>query len=106
GRERLFAAVNAMQATAWRVNRPVLALIEACYRDGLVTKGSTLPGPRLPPPERPATWSEMDKEQRKAWRAEAARRHAHNRAIDSARIVVAQDLATARLMIDCGNRFW
>lgn len=106
GRERLFAAVNAIQATAWRVNERILELVDTCHRGGLLAQGSTLPGPRLAAPERPAAWADMGPAQRKAWRAEAARRHAHNRAIDSARIVVAQDLATAQLMIDCGNRFW
>lgn len=106
GRGRLFAAVNAIQATAWRVNEQVLALVEACHRDGLLPQGSTLPGPRLGPPARPAAWDQMSPAERKAWRIEAARRHAHNRAIDSARVVVGQDLATARLMLDCGNRFW
>ena len=106
GRDRLFAAVNTIQSTAWRVNETMLHLIGECHRDGLLPQGSTLPGPRLDAPARPVAWPDMTPEQRKAWRIEAARCHAHNRAIDSARVVVAQDLATARLLIDCGNRFW
>ncbi len=99
---RLFAAVNAIQAVPWRINRDLLALIETVRAHDL---GLLAPA-RVAVPPRPAGWADMAAPARAAWRREAARAHDHNRMADAESVVLARDLATARALVAAGDRFW
>lgn len=96
---RLFAAVNAIQAVPWRINRDLLALVETVRTHEL---GLLAPA-RVAVPPQPAA---ADRAGRAVWRREAARAHDHNRMADVQNLIVARDLATARDLVEAGNRFW
>jgi len=65
----VYRAVNALQATAWKVNGPMLTVLTEVWEGGLVVKG--LP-PREPPPlpAKPGEWA--GEEAWKRWKAGAA----------------------------------
>ncbi len=100
----LRAAVNAVQATAWRVNETMLEIVEAMVDHPI--PNSDMPGRAVTPPPRPENYDELSPEARKGWRIEAAKAAEINREIAGQRVVFAQDIATARLMLANGNRFW
>lgn len=97
-------AVNAIQATPWRINPVMLDIVEAMVDHPV--PNSDMPGRAVSAPPRPEGWDTLAPDLRKAWRIEAARTTQINREIAGQRVVFAQDVATARAMLANGNRFW
>jgi DNA-directed RNA polymerase, mitochondrial len=94
----VYRAVNAVQATAWRINRPILTILEQIEADG----GGLAGLPRRDPeaiPQRPADAAE-DSDALRDWKRMATQVHARNAASRSKRLDLAQRLWVARKLID------
>ena len=89
---RVYAAVNGIQRTAWRVNEPVLEVLQHVLEANMDV-GDVPPAGDIPRPPQPAN-IETDKEARKKYRRQASevismnlRRHARRaQAVESCRI--------------------
>ena len=92
-------ALNAIQETRWQINRPIYELVKWCYDEGH-NLPSFPPRNHIPRPERPSNYEELSEEQKKGWRITAAQVAQRNRGIDSERIVMLQDLATAKTLLE------
>jgi DNA-directed RNA polymerase len=98
---RVFAAVNLMQRTPWRVNGPMLALVERLWAEG--QKIGKLPiGLQMARPERLSQedWEQLDETKRKARLLENREVHAHNRQAASDLATIDMVLAQARELQD------
>jgi DNA-directed RNA polymerase len=71
-------ALNALQSTAWTINRHVLDVLHACIERGIVVPGLP-PMTDLPAPEQPAAWESMDTAARRLWRQQAEKIEQKNR---------------------------
>lgn len=93
----VYRAVNAVQATGWRVNRPLLEVLER-----LETEGGALAGvpPRDPEPVPARPLEEDEPEAFERWKRDAAKVHARNAAGRGKRLALAQQLWVARKLAD------
>lgn len=103
----VYAAVNALQETAWAVNTEVMGVVKALWEASSELGG--LPSrEHLPRPAR--SWSEGEEpspEVLHAWKVDAAKTHETNAKTDSKRRSLVQKLYVAERMIEEGaNRFW
>lgn len=95
--DNVYRAINALQETPWRVNQPVLEVVNELWETGAET--SVLP-PRHKdePPRKPCAEGEEDvfivqhPEEWREWRRQATAVHAHNNRMDSKRTALAQRL--------------
>ena len=92
-------ALNAIQDTRWVINKPVYELVKWAYEEGKALP-SFPPRHHLARPARPEDYESLSEEQKKGWRITAAQIAQRNRGIDSERIVMLQDLATAESLLD------
>ncbi len=94
----VYSAVNAIQNTAWRINRQIFDVMETLTNDGGGMAG--LPKQIMEPlPERPST-AESSAEIEAAWRRSRAEIHARNAGERGKRLTVAQQLWVARKLAD------
>lgn len=91
---QVYAAINAVQETAYRIDDWVLAILEAVWQRDLAVAGIIRREPDVPPakPEDIAT----NEEARKAWRKSAALVYANNVKILSRRVQLDQGMKMAR----------
>jgi DNA-directed RNA polymerase len=101
----VYDALNAMEATAWAINEPVLDLVDYCYRYGIPVEGIP-PKTDVDPPKRTKEWEDMDEDERKAWKIAAAQIAEGNRSFIGQRRTLERDIGTAELLASKGNRFW
>lgn len=104
----VYNAVNAIQATPWRINTKVLEVVERLWDEGGTVAG--LPRRHdLPLPPRPAGIDPSipkerltldQQEELKAWKAVAAKVHAENASARSDRVALAQKLWIANRFKD------
>lgn len=90
----VYAAVNHIQDTAWRINPHILRVLEALW-----DSGSTLGGlPQREPDPIPSKPVDIDTNEaaREAWKREAARAYTRNAELISGRIAMHQKLWVAR----------
>lgn len=94
-------AVNAIQSTAWAINRPIFELVRWVFEEGIGGLG-VCPNKLMdvPPRMEPEVWSAMTDEQRKGHRIELGGIHERNRAIVSDQAVLLRDLETAKDLLD------
>lgn len=100
----VYAGVNALQATAWAVNVPVMDVVRTLWDSGLDL--DVLPPQVQDIPARP--WAEGEEptpEALHAWKVAAARTYEHNARAESKRAQLTQKLWVAEMMIARGNRF-
>ncbi|WAW09976.1 hypothetical protein NB640_12270 [Oxalobacter vibrioformis] len=99
----VYKAINALQNTPWKINRPVLRVIEECWQAGM--RVGKLPSSNFL--ETPAKAHDPDKDQEahKGWRREAAKVHDFNYRTTSKRVIAAQRIAIARKFHDT-DRFY
>ena len=98
----VYEAVNAIQATPWRVNRGVLDVANTLWARNTDQPFAGLPAPRqLEIPPKPADIAENE-EARSAWRREAAACHRANYASTAKRVSVNSTLYTALRFADEG----
>lgn len=88
-------ALNAIQATRWAINRPLVDLVDWCYDQNKSLPSFPARHHLLPPP-RPENYDDLPEEQKKGWRITAAQVAQRNRGIDGERLTMLQDLAVAR----------
>lgn len=91
-------ALNAIQETRWAINRPIYELVKWAYEEGKALS-SFPPRNHLVRPERPLNYESLSEKEQKGWRIQAAQIAQRNRGIDSERIVMLQDLATAENLL-------
>ena len=87
-------ALNAVQATGWRINTTILNVIKECQRRGIEVEG--LPpatNVELPALEKP--WEELDEDEKKLARQERAEIKKENRTLAADRLRYVEDMETA-----------
>lgn len=94
----VYQALNAMQETAWRINRGVLDTMKQVWEEG-GTLGGLPPRENLPLPAKPADIAE-NREARRAWRRKAAAVVEHNIGLTSKRLAVLRKLQVATRFAD------
>jgi DNA-directed RNA polymerase len=98
-------ALNALQNTAWTINRPVLEVLNRCAESEIGIPG----GPPQTDFEVPilsaGAWQSMDDDARQQWRRKIEEVEEKNRKRRSKRILLDQDLATADTLV-AHPRFW
>lgn len=92
-------ALNAIQETRWAINKPVHELVKWAYEEGK-SLPSFPPRNHLARPVRPANYESLSEKEQKGWRITASQIAQRNRGIDSERIVMLQDLATAEALLN------
>lgn len=98
----VYRALNAIQSTGWRVNGPVLDVLEKAWDRGLT---GALPNREdTPLPAKPAAianavtkeqWLAADPDIKKEWKIAARRVHEHNATTRGKRVNIAQIISTA-----------
>jgi DNA-directed RNA polymerase, mitochondrial len=109
----VYGAVNAIQATRWRINRDVLAVADEVQQRGIaIRKSKSFPGDDLPIPPRPYSYREIPRgadirdlppEQAgrlKRWKKEAREAHTENANRAERRRVTARQLKMAEKFAD------
>lgn len=97
-------ALNAIQETAWRINRRMLEIVKWAYDKGVVL--DSFPQRfNLEKPTRPDNWDDLDDKQKKAWRIKVSQVAKRNRGLDGERVVFVQDMAVAEELVD-REAFW
>jgi DNA-directed RNA polymerase len=95
-------ALNAIQSVAYRINEPVLAIMQQCYERDVPVKG--LPRKAdLPKPDKP-DWETLTENEQRAWKIKASSVRTRNRGFIGERILFAEDTTTAKLL--AGGPFW
>lgn len=92
-------ALNAIQDTGWRINKPMLEIVRWAYDQGLTIESF----PQrfyLKKPARPENWEDLSANEKKAWRIRVSQIAERNRGIDGERVVMLQDLAVADELSD------
>lgn len=99
-------AVNAIQSTAWAINKDILDLVTWAFNTGQRISGIAA-NELLPVPEKldKDVWEAMSKTERKRHRIALAGIHERNRGIVSDQAVLLRDLETARELVDYAA-FW
>jgi DNA-directed RNA polymerase len=97
-------ALNALQSTAWTINRQVLDVLHASTERGIAIPG--LPSMTdIPAPDLPAAWRNMTPDQKLLLRLQAEKVEKKNRRNLSNRVLLRQDLETADMLLE-HDRFW
>ena len=97
-------ALNAIQETAWAINKPVFDIVKWCWEEN--KKLSKFPrAEHIQRKERPANWDDLEPTKQKAWRIEAAQIAERNRAIDGERVTTLMDFLVAEELSQV-ERFW
>lgn len=101
---RVLEALNAIQSVRWRINEPILRLVQHCYDHDIPVSG--LPSRKdIQKPPRPEGFEEMTSDQRYVWRRKAAEINTANRGFIGQRIVLSRDLTTAEYLL-AQSDFW
>lgn len=87
-------ALNAIQDTGWRINKPMLEIVKWAYDQGITLESFPQRFP-LKKPSRPENWEDLTTNEKKAWRIRVSQIAERNRGIDGERVVMLQDLAVA-----------
>lgn len=93
----VYAAVNAVQSTAWRINKPVLAVMEEVWEAGGGQQWGLPERDNIPLPAKPHD-IETNEVAKKDWKRKAARVHSYNARIVSKRKSLIQKMWIARKM--------
>lgn len=88
-------ALNAIQNTAWAINKPLLDLVEWVWANNIPIPDFPA-NKHIPKPLLPTDWDTLDDNRKKGWRIQASQVALRNRGIDGDRVTVLQDLAVAK----------
>jgi len=96
--DEVYSALNAMQETRWKINKPIYEVMEHVWRntDGMGVLPSSSP---IPLPNKPADIDENE-ESLKAWKREAAKVYHGNRVLLSKQLQVSRTLGVAERFKD------
>ena len=92
-------ALNAIQDTAWKINKPLLNLVKWAWKTGAPVPGLPL-NVHIPRERLPDDWEQLPDTRKKAWRIRAAEVSQRNRGIDGDRVTMLQDIAVAESLQD------
>ena len=92
-------ALNAIQDTPWKINKPILHLLKWAWKTGAPIPGLPL-NAHLPREPLPEDWNTLDEDKRKGWRITASEIASLNRGIDGDRVTMLQDIAVAESLQD------
>lgn len=95
---QVLRAVNFVQATAWKVNQPVLGVMRQVWAEG-GTIGGLPPRDRAPLPAKPLDF-DTNEAAKKAWKQLAALVHAENARRTGKRATFVQKLSVAEKLVD------
>lgn len=95
---RVYSAINTIQSTAWKINRPVLTAMRLIWEGG-GTLGGLPPRDDDPLPARPDRFDE-DESARQEWKQRAAKVHAVNARRKGKRLALMQKLWVAEKLAD------
>jgi DNA-directed RNA polymerase len=95
----VYRAVNALQATPWRINKSVLNVMDQVWEGG-GSLGKLPPRDNLPKPAQNYIDAEANPEAHKAWRRKAAQVFQANMKLRSKRRIMAQKLSLAEQFKD------
>lgn len=101
----VYAAVNALQATEWAVNKPIYETIKALWNASSTAGGLPSRDPLLLPAKAHDAAAAQDDPKVVAWKREAAKVHETNAKMESKRLQLVQKLYVAERMVAEGNRF-
>jgi DNA-directed RNA polymerase len=87
-------AVNAIQATAWKINSKVLEVVQWAHEQDLEIDSFPKHN-HISRPPRPENWDNLPTNEKKAWRIKVSQVAKRNRGIDGENVVFRQDIATA-----------
>lgn len=93
-------ALNAVQATPWRVNAYLLHVIKECHKRGIAVEGLPQAEDYPLPSLEDGVWDQMDDDQKKAWRAEKSGVLQANRALKADRLRYEEDMETADVLAE------
>ena len=96
-------ALNAIQSVIWRINEPILRLVQYCHDHHIQVPGLP-PSKDMPKPDKPMAWEDMTSDQRYVWRRRANDIETANRGFHGERKILAKDIATAKALM--GQDFW
>ncbi len=100
----VYEGINALNSTAWRVNRRILDVVKALWESGGMIAGLPRRSP-IPKPPLPATW-DTDPAAKKEWKKEV-RELRHQNAVElSDRINFGLKLSVAERFVDRGRIFF
>lgn len=95
----VLTALNHIQSTQWRINRPILDLVKFCFDNHVKISG--LPSKAdIEIPVKPLAFEDMSSNQRTAWKRKAAQVQTANRGLLAERIILSRDLSMADYLID------
>ena len=101
----VYASVNALQETAWSINKDIYEVVKDLWEAGR-TDGGLPARDAIPLPAR--GWAEEetpDPAVLHAWKVDAARTYERNAKVTSKRLQLTQKLWTAEMMLERGNSF-
>ena len=102
GMPNVYSAINALQRTAYRINEPILDVVQHCWDNGLNIEGIPSNGELLLPTKPKDI--DTNQESRRQWRKDAARAHFENERHQSKRLQIAKILYLADRFK--GQRIW
>lgn len=97
-------ALNAIQATPWRINSRVLEVQKFCVANHIDVPGLPLVNDYAAP-AKDKPWDDMTTNERTVWKFKAAEVEKANRSLKADRLLVAEDVETATQMAAL-PRFW
>lgn len=93
-------ALNAIQATPWRINTDVLAVIKECHQRAISVPGlpsvADFPMPKL----EDGQWERFSDDEKKVWRTKKAGIRQANRALRNDRMRYDEDMETAEVLAE------
>lgn len=95
---RVYRAINQIQSTAWKINRPILETMRTLWESG-GTLGNLPSRDDEPLPAKPPAF-DTDEVVRKEWKREAAKIHALNARRTGKRLALMQKLWVAEKLVD------
>jgi DNA-directed RNA polymerase len=97
-------ALNALQSTAWTINKPVLEVLKWAYENKVPVAGLP-PQEDVPKPVKPDAWEFMDDTEKRTWKYKFSQVKERNRSFVSNRVLFKHDTETADLLAQ-SERFW
>jgi DNA-directed RNA polymerase len=92
-------ALNAVQATPWKINAYIMNVVKECQRRGVVVGG--LPQREdFPMPKMTMAWDDMNDDQKKLWRSKKEGIKRANRTLVSDRLRYDEDMETADVLAE------
>ena len=94
----VYEGVNAMQETAWRVNKQIMLVIKTCFNEGDRSRGKLINNNLLDLPQKPHDIA-TNKQSLKKWKGQAVAVHTANERTKSKKLATAKTLYLAEKFV-------